>query len=137
MSKRQRQEVLNVVLAQLLQDRGVVAVPESILTTGTQKTRQMPDVLVSYQGLRTAIEGEIEATNAKEKAIASATRRVETGLAHIGVGIVYPASLRSADFAHLEEQLAQAQLQIAVATEAGTSGCTAPLKLDTKGVLLN
>lgn len=124
MPPSQRQEVFNVVLAQLLQDRGAVVAPESILYTGAQKTRQMPDVIVSYQGLRTAIEGEVEAPNAREKAIESAMRRVESGVAHIGVGVVYPAVLRTVPFAQLKNRLAQTPLEIAVTTEAGSTGFT-------------
>lgn len=91
MSSSQRQEVFNVILAQLLQERGAVVAPESILYTGTQRTRQMPDVIVNFQGLRTAIEGEVEAPDAQKKALDSATRWVETGVAHIGVGVSQPA----------------------------------------------
>jgi hypothetical protein len=124
MPSSQRQEVFNVILAQLLQERGVVVAPESILYTGAQRARQMPDVIVHFQGLRMAIEGEVEAPNARDKAIASAARRVETGVAHIGIGVVYPASLRTVEFEHLKEALAQARLEIAVATEAGSGGFT-------------
>ena len=46
-----RQEVLNVILAQLLQERGLVAAPEEILKTPT-KERRLPDVLIDFQGLR-------------------------------------------------------------------------------------
>ncbi|MCZ7544588.1 MAG: hypothetical protein M5R40_14180 [Anaerolineae bacterium] len=121
MPPSQRQEVFNVILAQLLEERGAVAAPESIMYTGEQRARQMPDVIVNYQGLRTAIEGEVEAPNAREKAIASATRRVETGVAHIGVGVVYPASLRVVEFSNLKRELARTNLEVAVVTEAGTT----------------
>lgn len=124
MSRSQRQEVFNVVLAQLLQERGAVVAPESIMYTGTERTRQMPDVIVSYQGLRTAIEGEVEAPTAKEKAKTSAMRRVETGVAHIGIGVVYPKSLREVAFSDLKDQLAQADLEIVVTTESGDANFT-------------
>jgi hypothetical protein len=122
MTESRRQEVFNVVLAQLLQERGVVAAPESIIKSGAQKRRQMPDVLVIYQGLRTAIEGEVESASAREKALSSAQRRVESGLAHMGIAVVYPEKLRSVDFDQLETELANAQLQVAVTSEAGTTG---------------
>jgi hypothetical protein len=125
MSPSQRREVFNVVLAQLLQERGAVVAPESIMYSGVERKRQMPEVIVTYQGLRTAIEGEIEAPDAREKAMASATRRVETGIAHIGVGVVYPARLRSVPFPQLKEELEKTQLEMAVTTEAGIVGFTA------------
>jgi hypothetical protein len=46
-----RQEVLNVLLAQLLQKRGLLAAPEQIQNF-RQQSRQMPDVLVDFQSLR-------------------------------------------------------------------------------------
>ena len=57
MSIHHREEVLNVVLALLLHRRGIVAAPELILRLHLEQGRAMPDVLVHYQGLRTAIEG--------------------------------------------------------------------------------
>jgi len=117
----QRQEVLNVKLAELLQDRGAVVAPETIEYTGKTHRRQMPDVIVSFRGLRTAIEGEIDASQARKKSIESANARVETGLAHIGIGVVYPEFLRHTDFASLKEELSKAQLDIAVTTEAETT----------------
>ena len=122
--RSQRQEVFNVILAQLLQERGAIVAPESILYTGAQRARQMPDVIVNYQGLRTAIEGEVDAPAAREKALASAAHRVETGVAHIGIGVVYPASLRAVEFSQLKAELARAQLEIVVTTEAGNTGFT-------------
>lgn len=119
MPTSRRQEVLNVVLAQLLQDRGVVAAPESITYAGTDQKRQMPDVIVNFQGLRTAIEGEIAGPQAREKAAKLATHRVETGVSHIGIGVVYPASLRETDFAQLKHELAHATLEIGITTESG------------------
>ncbi len=118
-----RQEVLNVLLAQLLQERGVVSAPETIIRAGIDQQKRMPDVIVSFQGLRTVIEAEVGSTsNAREKAIASARKRVEEGIAHIGVAIVYPASLRDANMqaaTQLKNDLANASLAIAVVTEAG------------------
>lgn len=123
MSQKVRQEVLNVLLSQLLSERGAVVLPETIRYTGIQRDRHMPDVIVSYQGLRTAIEGEIQAPKARDKAIDSAKRRVENGIAHIGVGVVYPASLpMTNDITQLKGELARAKLEIAVTTEAYTTG---------------
>src|SRR5688572_26522685 len=115
-----RQEVLNVHLAQLLQERGLVSTPEN--TQMRDGKRHMPDVLVLFQGLRTAIEGEYEAADAKKKAVDSAQKRVELGVAHIGIGVVYPLHLKDVPHAELPTALAAAQLQIAVVTENGASG---------------
>lgn len=92
-----RQEVLNVVLAQILQERGVVSVPEKVVRNVLSKTgqRRMPDVLVNFMGLRTVMEGEVDdQPDAKKRALESAKKRVEEGIAHIGVAVIYPAFLR-------------------------------------------
>jgi hypothetical protein len=116
-----RQEVLNVVLAQLLRERGIISAPEDVLKY--KGKRRMPDVLVDYSGLRTAIEGEVsDQPKAEEKAIKSATKRVEDGIAHIGVAIVYPEILRNKKLDALPSSLEACSLRIAVTTEAGQTG---------------
>jgi hypothetical protein len=118
-----RQEVLNVLLAQLLQERGIVSAPEDVLKTSPRDTRKMPDVMVDFFGLRTAIEGEVDdQADAAPKALASAQKRVEQGIVHIAVAVVYPASVRKHPFARLKEELAKAELKIAVVTESGAKG---------------
>jgi len=113
-----RQEVLNVVLAQLLLQRGVVAAPENMIKLAQR--RNMPDVIVDYRGLRVAMEGEVsDAPNAREKALKSARRRVEEGLSHIGISIVYPQELRNIPFDRLSTTLATSTLQVAIVTESG------------------
>ncbi len=54
-----REEVLNVLRAQLLDEQGIVSAPEQSLKRAAQ-TRRVPDVLVLFRGLRTAIEGKVE-----------------------------------------------------------------------------
>lgn len=95
-----RQEVLNVVLAELLEKRGIVALPEVRLP------RKAPDVLVSFYGLRLAIEGEIEdQTVAEKEAWRKAKERVRSSIANFGLALVYPSKLTKA---HSLEQLRSA-----------------------------
>src|SRR5438128_6414076 len=104
-----RQEVLNVELARLLAQLGVVTEPEVLLH------RAMPDVLVVFRGLRLAIEGELaDQARADNLAWKKATMRVQKGIAHIGVALVYPASLRRVPFASLSHALATAPLRFSV-----------------------
>lgn len=118
-----RQEVLNVLLAQLLQERGVITAPESIIKCGLQKKRRMPDIIVNFNGLRTIIEGEIsDHPSAESCALKSAYNRVEEALAHISLAIVYPAFLRKVDFGQLKSELSKSKLKIAIVTESGDSG---------------
>jgi len=112
-----RQEVLNVLLAQLLQDRGLIAAPEQILRHPTGETR-LPDVLVDFRGLRLIIEAEFAgASGAKDKAYLKAQQRVEQGIAHIGVAVVYPAGLKGLAYEKQKSELARAEMQFAVLTE--------------------
>jgi hypothetical protein len=118
-----RQEVFNVLLVQLLQEKGVISAPESILRLGDPQARRMPDVLVEYNGLRLMIEGEVaDQPDAAAKAEASASSRVEEGLAHIGIAVVHPGALRQIEFGKLKAALAASQLQINVITEAERTG---------------
>ncbi len=125
MTDSYRQEVFNVLLAQLLQERGVIAAPENILRAGPERRRKMPDVIAHYQGLRLIIEGEVsDQPDAHDRALASAQRRVEEGLVHIGVAVVYPEALRAVSFDRLKDTLAESVLDVAVFTEAGETGYT-------------
>lgn len=120
MSDGYRQEVLNVELARLLQKRGIVSTPENILHFGGGRKKKMPDVIVTFEGLRTVIEAEVgDAPDAQQRALQSAAKRVEDGIAYIGVAIVYPPSLRYGDYAKIEAELAASQLDIAIVTESG------------------
>lgn len=117
---KNRQEVVNVILAQLLQERGIVSAPERIINLGTKIGRRMPDVLVNYSGLRMAIEGEYgHRKKAKELAMNSARRRVTDGIAHIGVALVYDPELRDTDFNKLKNCLEKSKMEMAIVTEAG------------------
>lgn len=120
-----RQEVFNVLLAQLLQERGVISAPENILKLVTTQARRMPDVIVNFNGLRTAIEGEVSQPDAEKRALDSARKRVDEGIAHIGIAIVYPKRLRKVDFSRLKSELANSELLIAILTESEETGFTA------------
>lgn len=113
-----REEVLNVVLAELLSERGLVSVPETVLRR--QEGTRLPDVRVVFRGLRTSIEGKFsDVPNAKAIAIGQAKERVDEGIAHIGIAALYPPSLRAARrMSELHEALAVAELVVAVYSEA-------------------
>ena len=115
-----RQEVYNVILAQLLQNRGLVVAPEEVMTRVGGKPR-LPDVIVDFQGLRLIIEAETGKSrwiNAYRKA----WERVAQGVAHIGIAVVYPGSLRSAGFEHLTKAMESATLQFGIVSEASLGG---------------
>jgi len=109
---KQREEVLNTVLAQVLNTRGMSASPETIQTDG------MPDVIVPFRGLRCILEGKIsDVSNGKAVVVKQARSRVETGIAHLAIAVVYPKALRTTPFAELQEAISEAQLTFRVCTE--------------------
>jgi hypothetical protein len=117
-----REEVLNVLLAQLLDEQGIVSAPEQSLKRAS-KTRRVPDVLVLFRGLRTAIEGKVDDhPTAVEDVLKDARGRVEQGIAHIGIAVLYPPALRQIKFPSLKNELSKARLRIAIYSEAGQQG---------------
>lgn len=81
----------------------------------------MPDIIVEMRGLRVAIEGKVDdVPNAWQVALSQAEERVKKGLAHLGVAVLYPRSLRQVEFPKLESALAAAQLRGVVYTESQT-----------------
>ncbi|MFP4395963.1 MAG: hypothetical protein ACLFTI_11930 [Anaerolineales bacterium] len=115
---RYREEVLNVYLAELLRDRGIVSAPETITSSGER--RSLPDVVVQYAGLRVILEGKVADTpNAHEKAFAAAERRLEQGIVQIAIALVYPIALREAE--DVKSEMAAASFDIAIITESQTA----------------
>lgn len=115
MPPRQREEVLNVTLATLIASRGMSAAPETIT-----KKHQMPDVILTFRGLRCALEGKNDdVPNARDVVASDASKRVEQGIAHLAVGVVYPKPLRSTAFAGLPEAMNKATYEFVVFTEVG------------------
>lgn len=127
MAEGYREEVFNVLLALLLHQRGVVTAPEQSLlqSIGGRPRRSIPDVMVVFQGLRTVIEGKVEGQpQAKEAALTQAKERVEKGIAHIGIAVLYPESLRHVAFDSLQGALAHSRFEVATYSEAGELGWT-------------
>ncbi len=84
---RSRQEVANVVRAQLLAQSGLVANPEQILSGPSGRAR--PAVLLDFQGLRPWIECAYGKTaNSAKMAYDKAKMRVDEGMAPSGVAVV-------------------------------------------------
>jgi len=118
MSPRCREEVVNVVLALLLHKRGILAAPEQILRLHLEQGRAMPDILVNYHGLRTAIEGRTVVSQAAQNALLKKARsRVQQGIAHLAIAVVYPTSLREVPLERLEQELSRIRLRFALISE--------------------
>jgi len=123
MSPKLRQEVFNVILAQVLQERGIITVPEKIINIGPDKIRRMPDLIVGYNGLRTIIEGEIASRpTANDNALNSARKRVVEGIAHIGIALVYPIELQDIEFINLKSEFMKCEFDINIISESMETG---------------
>ena len=117
MSEKHREEVLNVVLATCLGNRGIEADPETILRRGRSK----PDVIALFRGLRCAIEGKVADTpQAKAVVLADAKGRIDQGIAHLAIAVVYPTPLRKTRFNELQSELNRTTLEFSVLTDAST-----------------
>jgi hypothetical protein len=113
---RHREEVLNTVLATCIANRGVEADPETIL----QKGQIRPDVMASFRGLRCVIEGKVaDVTQAKAVVMADAYKRIEQGVAHLTIALVYPVALRTTEIAALPQALTAATFEFSVLTSSG------------------
>jgi hypothetical protein len=114
MAERHREEVLNVVLATCLSSRGIEADPETILRRG----RSRPDVIALFRGLRCGIEGKVaDANQAKSVVLADARERIDQGIAHLAVAVVYPTHLRRTAFDRLKAELDLAVFEFSVLTD--------------------
>lgn len=114
-----REEVLNVALARILSRRGLVSVPETIART-LHGARKMPDVLVFFRGLRVVLEGKYsDFPNADARVSGDVREKIDEGVGHIGIAVVYPAELRGVEFNVLEDELEQARLRFWVYSENG------------------
>lgn len=103
---RFREEVINVQLAELLTSYGLEANPET-LTSG-----QLPDVLINMGGVKVVLEGR---RGNKDALIRDTQRRVEDGIADIGLAIFYTQDLNeAASLPDLRTRLAAATFQGAI-----------------------
>jgi len=119
-----REEVLNVKLAELLSQRGIISIPESIVKLGTKK--RLPDIMIGdYYGLRIVLEGKIDSeSSVRNQLETDCKRRIEEGIAGMVVGIIYPPSLRHITWSTIEKEISKCELKLKVFSEAGTTPWT-------------
>jgi len=113
-----REEVLNVKLAELLSQSGILSVPESIITMGN--TRRLPDVLIgNFFGMRVVLEGKVfDTKNAIKILEADCRRRIQEGIAGLVIGILYPPELRNVEWSELEHTMVEKTFKIRVFSES-------------------
>jgi hypothetical protein len=115
-----REEVVNVALAELLEQRGMLSVPETIRKSIARKTRDLPDIIVAdLLGIRMVIEGRFNSGRpARDSLLKDAKERVEQGISPVCLAVLYPPELRSAEsLPQLRRNLEKAILGIRVISE--------------------
>jgi hypothetical protein len=116
-----REEVLNVALAELLEQRGMLSVPETIRKSIARKTRDLPDILVGdLLGIRIVIEGRFDnGRSSRESLLRDSRERVENGISPVCLAVLYPPDLRAADsFPQLRKNIDHATLGVRVISES-------------------
>ena len=115
-----REEVLNVALAELLEQRGMLSVPETIRKSIARKTRDLPDIVVGdLFGVRIVIEGRFNSGKpARDSLLKDSRERVENGISPVCLAVLYPPELRSAEsLPKLRRNIERATLGIRVISE--------------------
>jgi len=115
-----REEVINVALAELLEQRGMLSVPETIRKSIARKTRDLPDIVVAdLLGIRMVIEGRFNSgKGARDSLLKDARERVEQGISPVCLAVLYPPELRSAEsMPKLRKNIENATLGIRVISE--------------------
>ncbi len=126
-----REEVLNVILADVLARRGLLTLPETIRRS-VGRGRRLPDIMVAdLWGVRTVIEGRTETGSAVQVSLLKDARaRVQEGIAPICLAILYPPALRETEsLRQLRRELARVTFKIRVVSEVD-EGAWAPARLD-------
>lgn len=116
-----REEVLNVELARLLEDRGLLSVPETIRQATVGRRHRLPDVTIAdLWGLRITLEGKLNTGNtARTAALQAAKQRVEEGISPLCLAVLYPVELRQADsMAAFRKALNKAHFEVRVVSES-------------------
>ena len=115
-----REEVVNVVLAELLEQRGMLSVPETIRKLIARKTLALPDIVVAdLLGIRMVVEGRFNSgPTSRESLLRDSKERVEQGISPVCLAVLYPPELRSAEsLPNLRRNLETATLEIRVISE--------------------
>lgn len=90
----QREEAINVRLADLLNESGASARAETIVRSGRHK--KFPDVRVEWAGLRVAIEAKYDGPGAAAAVESQVEERLQDALGDVGVALLYPEELKRA-----------------------------------------
>jgi hypothetical protein len=118
-----REEVVNVALAEHLERRGLVSIPETIRRSVSKPgDRQLPDITIfDLLGIRMVIEGRFDSGKAaRDSLLKDAKERVEQGISPVCLAALYPVELRSVEsMPKLRSRIGHAILKMRVISEGG------------------
>jgi len=113
-------------LAELLEQRDVVSLPEQVISELVENNR-MPDIMTAnLLGVRVVIEGRIgQSPDVHRSLIEDCKERVAEGIAPMTVAVAYPESInQSTSLGGLEDNIRNAEFNINVVTESSAGGWT-------------
>mgnify|MGYP000539587288 CR=1 FL=1 len=119
-----REEVVNVKLAELLEQRDVVSLPEQVMSNLVENNR-MPDIMTANLfGVRVVIEGRIgHDPGVKRSLVEDCEQRVAEGIAPMAVAVAYPEGINHAtSLDGLESNILNSEFHMNVVTESGAGG---------------
>ena len=119
-SVRAREDILDVLLAELLERRGLWSVPGSTRRrNGQVHARPRGATLVDLDGVRVVVEGSLlDGERDRQRLFDRARRHVEGGLGSLCLAVLYPPRLRDAKSAsELRRALEAATLEVRVISE--------------------
>jgi hypothetical protein len=119
-----REEVVNVKLAELLENRDIVSLPETVVSD-IAEGRRLPDIMTAhFWGVRTVIEGRIGQTDGVKNSLEDdCMQRIEEGIAPLSIAVAYPSGVNSASsLGEIGDNLITADLELNVLTESGSQG---------------
>ena len=113
-----REEVINVKLAELLDKRGLITIPEN--TMKTISGRKMPDVLIGmYEGIRINIEGKYDTPQGRKEVEKQCKARINDKIANMSIAVCYPPELANVKFQDLDKELEASEFAIKIFSVAG------------------
>ena len=115
-----REEVLNVQLAELLQERGLLSIPETIRRAVASRGRRLPDITIAdLWGTRITLEGRfVGGPRIRDGLIVDAQRRVAEGISPICLAVLYPGGLRhTSSLPALKRALAKSLMDVRIVSE--------------------
>lgn len=121
-----REEVVNVKLAELLEQRDVVSLPEQVISDLVENNR-MPDIMTAnLLGVRVVIEGRIgKSPSVRGSLVEDCKERVAEGIAPMAIAVAYPEDInKSTSLQGLENNIREAEFDMNVVTESGAGGWT-------------